>query len=121
MRGEIEGDFDSGALARLYFLGFIDAADRHDILIRIRDRALADLKRLNMVEREVAKTQSNIPDDLRDVAVYQKATLDSTAGGGGGGRRVRSPARLAVRFVTLLAVCGVDVDLTRGVDRVGVH
>ena len=76
MRGEIEGDFDSGALARLYFLGFIDAADRQDILIRIQDRALADLKRLNMVEREVAKTQSNIPDDLRDVAVYQKATLD---------------------------------------------
>ena len=76
MRGEIEGDFDSGALARLYFLGFVDAADRHDILVRMQDRALADLKCLNVVEREVAKAQSDVPDDLHDVAFYQKATLD---------------------------------------------
>ncbi|AKK05055.1 putative transcriptional regulator [Corynebacterium mustelae] len=76
MRGEIEGDFDSAALARLYFLGFVEAEDRRDILIRMQERALADLERLAMVEREVSKALSNVPNDLRDVAAYQKATLD---------------------------------------------
>lgn len=76
MRGEIEGDFDSGALARLYFLGFVDPEDRRDILIRLQERALADLTRLNIVEQEVSKAQNDVPTELRDVAMYQKATLE---------------------------------------------
>lgn len=77
MRAEIEGDFDSVALARLYFLGYVDdPEERHEILLRIQARAMLDLRRLATVEREVSKAQSDVPDELRDVALYQKATLD---------------------------------------------
>lgn len=74
MRGEIQGDFDTAALARLYFLGFMAPDEREPILARIRERAMIDLARLGSVEREIAA--ADVPENLRDVARYQRATLE---------------------------------------------
>lgn len=73
MLAEPTGDLETSALSRLYFLGLLDANERPEVLTNIETRVAADLAQLEALETHVQ--QQDVPDDLRDVAVYQRATL----------------------------------------------
>lgn len=74
MRGDLtEADAETGALSRLYFLGLVDADDRDGVLRRIESRIAADLGRLEALQ--VSVDRAVVPDELADVATYQRATL----------------------------------------------
>lgn len=75
MLGELnEADLETAALSRLYFLGLLDSSERSAVANHIQARLLADLDRLEELERRV--TDVEVPDALADVAVYQRMTLD---------------------------------------------
>ena len=74
MRQEPRGDFDSTAVARLYFLGLMPPDERSAILARIQERALSDLNRLELVEQEARSTE--VPDRFQDVGRFQQAALN---------------------------------------------
>lgn len=73
MLAEPKGDLETVALARLYFLGLLDAGERPRVLTNIEARVASDLAQLEALETQVQ--QQEVPDDLRDVATYQRATL----------------------------------------------
>lgn len=74
MLEEISGsDAETGTLSRVFFLGFLDAADRPQVAANIRERMESDLVRLERLEAQTARTE--IPEGLEDVAQYQLATL----------------------------------------------
>ena len=61
-------------LARVYLLGRLPQAERAECLAVIRARVDQDAERLASLVRELGATP--VPDDLRDVAHYRRATLD---------------------------------------------
>lgn len=69
-----ESDVDRAILSRLYFLGLLDPSEREDVLVHIRRRLEAELSRLEEIGRRVDDTR--IPEEMTDVARYQRATLD---------------------------------------------
>ncbi|MBW9204922.1 PadR family transcriptional regulator [Mumia sp. zg.B53] len=75
MTGDLVGsDLEGAALSRLYFLGLLDPADRPSVLRRIETRVEADLSRLTSLDSHLETVE--VPDELADVATYQRATLD---------------------------------------------
>ncbi|GGM47521.1 hypothetical protein GCM10011608_35340 [Micromonospora sonchi] len=75
MTGELSGaDLETAALARLFFLGLLDPADRPPVLRRIQERAAADLAQLTALKKHLDTME--VPAEFRDVAAYQRATLD---------------------------------------------
>lgn len=74
MRSDITGDLETGALARLYFLGLLDAADRAPVLERAQARIEQDLRVLEDLQERVSAAE--VPDGFEDVAHFQRATLD---------------------------------------------
>ncbi|MBM9464993.1 helix-turn-helix transcriptional regulator [Aeromicrobium sp. YIM 150415] len=61
-------------LAKVYLLGSLPAADRGDCLRMLRERIAADADRLVSLAAELDETE--IPDDVREVYGYRRATLD---------------------------------------------
>lgn len=74
MTGEIKGDLETAALSRLYFLGFLTTEDRATVLAEITRRLDSDLDKLRALHAQV--TSTDVPEELREVARYQLATLD---------------------------------------------
>lgn len=74
MTGEPSGNTETAALARLYFLGLLDAVDRPPVLRRITHRIGTDLAQLTTL-REHLRTV-DVPEELREVGASQAATLD---------------------------------------------
>lgn len=74
MKGDITGEFEAAALSRLYFFGYVEPEDRRQILAAITGRLESELGRLQALSEVVDAT--DVPDELRVVARYQRATLD---------------------------------------------
>ncbi|GGH44399.1 PadR family transcriptional regulator [Microbacterium album] len=75
MTGELAGThLETAALPRLFFLGLLEPPERAPVLRRIQRRAAADLEALTAVERNLDAV--DVPPEFRDVATYQRATLD---------------------------------------------
>lgn len=75
MRAEpSEPDVDRAVLSRLYFLGLLEPADRAEVVAGIGWRLDAELARLEEVERKVDGAE--VPEDLAEVARYQRLTLE---------------------------------------------
>ncbi|GIJ23595.1 PadR family transcriptional regulator [Micromonospora lutea] len=75
MAGELSGaDLETAALPRLFFLGLLDPAERAPVLRRMRERAAADLSNLTALKKQLDAME--VPAEFRDVAAYQRATLD---------------------------------------------
>ncbi|QOC91764.1 PadR family transcriptional regulator [Micromonospora craniellae] len=75
MTGELSGaDLETATLSRLFFLGLLDPADRAPVLRRIQERAAADLAELTALKERLDTIE--VPAEFRDVAAYQRATLD---------------------------------------------
>ena len=74
MHADLTGSIETAALSRLFFLGLLDADERGQVLDRIKGAISADLARLHAVRAEVERTE--VPPDLADVALYQRAVLD---------------------------------------------
>lgn len=74
MLSEICGsDAESAALARLYFLGLLPKEDKGQVLDNIDQGLGESLQKLRDVEAEIVHAE--IPEHLREVAIYQRATL----------------------------------------------
>lgn len=69
-----ESDAERAAVSRLYFLGLLDASVRAAVLDGVRGRPEAELARLQEVEQAAQAVE--VPEDLAEVARYQRATLD---------------------------------------------
>ncbi len=70
-------DAETLVLAKVYLLGRLDdAADRRAVLDLVRERAAASAAELEDLSALIDASASGIPDDLRLVAGYQRATLD---------------------------------------------
>ena len=75
MTDELRGsDLEAAVLPRLFFLGLLQPDEREPVLRRIQQRAAADLATLEALRARI--TTVELPDDLRDVATYQRLTLD---------------------------------------------
>lgn len=74
MHSEIPGNSDAIAVARLFFLGILPAAEREIVLKRIIDRAQQELAQLEAKQEEAA--EDDIFDGLADVAHYRIAALN---------------------------------------------
>ena len=74
MLAEPTGNLEQAALSRLHFLGLLDPAERRGVLEHIEARVATDLAQLEALESQVAGQE--VPEELRDVATYQLATLD---------------------------------------------
>jgi DNA-binding PadR family transcriptional regulator len=75
MTGPMTGpDAEAAALPRLFFLGLLDPAERAEVLPRITARIEKDLGRFEALSEVVDAVE--VPDELRDVFTYQRATLD---------------------------------------------
>lgn len=67
-------DLEAAVLPRLFFLGLLQPNEREPVLRRIQQRAATDLAALEALHARVAAVE--VPDELRDVATYQRLTLD---------------------------------------------
>ncbi|MDA2804120.1 PadR family transcriptional regulator [Nocardiopsis suaedae] len=67
-------DAESGALARLYFLGLLEEAERLPVLRGIEERLEGDLAALQDLDRGL--DTRDVPEGLHEVFAYQRATLD---------------------------------------------
>lgn len=75
MHGPVTGpDAEGAALPRLFFLGLLDPAERDEVLARLTARVAQDVARLEALDAQLDAQQ--VPDELRDVFTYQRATLD---------------------------------------------
>ncbi|PID53627.1 MAG: hypothetical protein CSA58_05055 [Micrococcales bacterium] len=74
MTDDIKGDVETEALSRLYFLGFVDREDRALVLTAISQRLESELRRFKALEAKIAS--EDVPEQLQEVALYQRATLD---------------------------------------------
>ncbi|MCO1654590.1 PadR family transcriptional regulator [Pseudonocardia humida] len=75
MTGDPTGsDLEAAALPRLFFLGLLEPADRAPVLRRITARIESDLDGLVALSRRLDSV--DVPDEHRDVATHQFATLD---------------------------------------------
>ncbi|MGO0575886.1 PadR family transcriptional regulator [Ornithinimicrobium panacihumi] len=68
------GGTETAALSRLFFLGLLEPAERSTVSEHIEARIRTDLARLE--ELSALVDQQDIPDELADVARYQRQTLD---------------------------------------------
>ncbi|MFP3715181.1 PadR family transcriptional regulator [Puerhibacterium sp. TATVAM-FAB25] len=66
-------DLETAALSRLYFLGLLDPAERAPVLRRVVGRIEAELAGLVALDERLGAT--DIPEEYRDVAEHQLATL----------------------------------------------
>lgn len=70
-------DAETTALAKVFLLGRLDSPrDRRTVLDLIHDRAGAALATLHGLAAELDDAESGLPQELRVVAGYQRATLD---------------------------------------------
>jgi DNA-binding PadR family transcriptional regulator len=67
-------DLETAALARLYFLGLLEPAERAPVLHRITGRIEADLAALTALDARL--DTADLPEEHRDVAAHQRAALD---------------------------------------------
>lgn len=74
MTGTLTGNLETAALSRLYFLGLLDADDRRGVLHRIRAAIEGELGQLTELREQIRHV--DVPDELRDVAEFQRATLE---------------------------------------------
>jgi|SRR5690606_19958552 DNA-binding PadR family transcriptional regulator len=75
MTGEPAGpDLETTALARLYFLGLLEPAERAPVLRRITERIETDLATLSALDQHLDTL--DIPEEHRDLATHQRAALD---------------------------------------------
>ncbi|GAA2088452.1 hypothetical protein GCM10009780_30490 [Actinomadura alba] len=75
MTGELAGpDLETAALSRLYFLGLLEPVERVPVLRRIMARIETDLAGLSALDKHLDTL--NIPEEHRDLATHQRATLD---------------------------------------------
>ncbi|USQ79240.1 PadR family transcriptional regulator [Ornithinimicrobium faecis] len=74
MTGPLSGNLETAALSRLYFLGLLEAPERPPVLERMREATEAQLGQLTRLRDHISTLE--IPDELRDVAESQAATLD---------------------------------------------
>lgn len=75
MTGELAGaNPETAALARFYFLGLLEPADRGPALEKVLTRVESDLARLQALDEQLDSME--IPPEYHDVAVHQRATLD---------------------------------------------
>lgn len=75
MRGDLSGsDLEAAILSRLFFLGLLPAEERGPVLRKIIARVETHLATLASIQAQV--DSHTIPDDVRDVATHQLATLD---------------------------------------------
>src|SRR5690606_22249055 len=74
MTGELTGNLETAALSRLYFLGLLDPADRQGVLHHIHAAIEGELGQLTELREQIRHV--DVPDELRDVAVFQRATLE---------------------------------------------
>jgi DNA-binding PadR family transcriptional regulator len=65
---------ETAMLSRLFFLGLLEEDERAPVLARITARLEADLARLEALDVRLDST--DVPEGYRDVAAYQRATLD---------------------------------------------
>ena len=75
-RWMVEGPMGTGneaILARTYFLGLLDEADRQIVAARVRERMHQHQQRLESLDAQLENAE--IPPGLEDVAQYQLATL----------------------------------------------
>lgn len=74
MRAEIaDAHLETAALARLHFLGLLDAPSRAEVKGRIEERLLSDLAKLEAFEQHLDALE--IPAEFAEIARYQRATL----------------------------------------------
>jgi DNA-binding PadR family transcriptional regulator len=70
-------DAETLMLAKIYLVGRIDdPADRRAVLARARARAVAALDDLRHIATEVDMASVDLPEDVRTIAAFQRATLD---------------------------------------------
>lgn len=74
MRSRPERDVEREALARLYFLGLLPAAERSGVAAHLREAIARELAVLEALAQEIATV--TVPEELADVARYQRATLE---------------------------------------------
>jgi DNA-binding PadR family transcriptional regulator len=75
MTGEPAGpDLETAALSRLYFLGLLDPAERVPVLRRVTARIETELAAFSALDTHLDTL--DIPEEHRDVAAHQRATLD---------------------------------------------
>jgi DNA-binding PadR family transcriptional regulator len=75
MTQELTGpDLETAALSRLYFLGLLGPGERAPVLRRITERIETDLAALSDLDDRLDTL--DVPEEHRDVAAYQRATLD---------------------------------------------
>ncbi|MDV3223317.1 PadR family transcriptional regulator [Intrasporangium sp.] len=75
MTGELAGpDLETAALPRLFFLGLLAPAERAPLLRKVIARIESDLAVLLALARRLDSIE--VPEDQRDVATHQLATLD---------------------------------------------
>lgn len=67
-------DLETAALSRLYFLGLLEPPERAQVLRRITARIETDLAELSALDQHLDTLA--IPEEHRDVAAYQRMTLD---------------------------------------------
>ena len=70
----IGADFETAALSRSFFLGLLPAAERPEVAARIERRIATEQARLEAIRERVAT--DGVPEEWRDVARYQLATLE---------------------------------------------
>ncbi|MGB4777391.1 PadR family transcriptional regulator [Microbacterium sp.] len=68
------GDLEPAVLARVYFLGLVDAPERQAVAARVEARIRRELDRLERLDAQVSAMQ--IPTGFEDIARYQLATLE---------------------------------------------
>lgn len=69
-----ESDAEQSALAKVYLLGSMALEDRADVIRTLNERAARDLERLTALRTQL--DASLVPDELRDIARFRRATLD---------------------------------------------
>ncbi|GAA1855099.1 PadR family transcriptional regulator [Myceligenerans crystallogenes] len=74
MTGDLKGDVETAALSRLFFLGLLDPGERTGVLRRVVGRIETDLAQLEALGARFGV--DDVPEEYRDVAAYQRATLD---------------------------------------------
>ncbi|HSO68978.1 MAG TPA: hypothetical protein VLQ67_05000 [Arachnia sp.] len=76
IRSPLDGDLEVAALARLFHLGLVDAADRPGIFAGIIGAIEAQLTGLRQLRAGIEAQVGTIPPEARDIMRYQVATLD---------------------------------------------
>ncbi len=75
MRHPITGsDAETTALAKVFFLGAVDTAERAAVLSTIRERITADLAELDGTAEGIDRV--DVPAEFADLLRFQRATLD---------------------------------------------